>query len=208
MGLLFDWFLKNSESKQIALDYPKLNRLFVSQNGLYRNHDGSIPSLEDFAAHGFSEDEFFLAVYGKTQESIQERLMQRNATKRGNRRKMINSRLVKNTKLLQDSVRGNKKAKTKRNLKVNEFALFAPFGLYSLGVQDGQFSNIIDQSVQLTGSAFGLFEMVGMSDHLDNHAIDNPMDDLMSAMNQNYVDNEVHDVYGFNDSFNSSNDIF
>lgn len=208
MGLLFDWFLKNSDKKQIALDYPKLNRLFLSQNGLYRNHDGSIPSIEDFAAHGFSEDEFFLAVYGTSQESIQERLMQRNATKRSNRRKMINSRLVKNTKLLQDSVHGNKKAKNKRTIKVNEFAMFAPFGLYSLGIQDGQFSNIIDQSVQLTGSAFGLFEMVGMSDHFDNNAIDNSMDDLMSAINQNYINNEVHDLYGIHDDFNSSNNPF
>ncbi|MDD2944367.1 MAG: hypothetical protein PHG15_00855 [Acinetobacter sp.] len=212
MGLLLDWFLKNSEKNQVVLNYTKLNGLFVSQNGLYRNKDGSVPTIDDFKAHGFSEDEFFLAVYGKTQEEIQNRLMRNNAAKRGNRRKMINTRLAKNTKRMADSSNSKKKRKTARSPMVNEFALFAPFGVYTLGVRDGQFNNLIDQSFDLTGTAFGLFEMIGVAG-FDNHGMtDNPLNDLVDAMNENDIDVHIHNIYGehqdFSSGLNDSNDIF
>lgn len=211
MGLLTDWFFKNTKNNQVALNYTKLNSLFLSQNGLYLNKDGSVPTIDDFTKHGFSEDEFFLAVYGKSQKDIQQRLMQNNAAKRGNRRKMINTRLVKNTKRLADSVTTKKKGKTAQKLKVNEFALFAPFGIYALGVRDGQFNNLIDQSFDMTGTAFGLFEMIGVAGFDDQGMTDNPMNDLVDAMNHNDTEMSLHNHYGDDHGFNNSshsNDIF
>lgn len=206
MGLLIDWFLKNTENNQVALDYSKLNSLFLSQNGLYRNKDGSIPTLEDFEQHGLSEDQYFLAVHGQTQSEIQNRLMSRNAAKRANRRNMINTRLAKNTKRNADSIQGDKKHKKTIKPNINEFSLFAPFGIYSLGVRDGQFTNIIEQSFNLTGTTFGLFEMMGIAGFGNDGSMDSSMNDFIDSMNQEALNTHLNDTFDSDQNFNSNFD--
>lgn len=214
MGLLMDWFLQNSKKDQVVLDYSKLNSLFVSQNGLYRNQDGSTPTIEDFEKHGFSEDQYFLAVYGQTQKEIQDRLMQRNATKRGSRRKMINARLAKNSQRLADSVKSKKKRKNPKRFAINEFAFFAPFGIYHFGIRDGSPNYLIELSYQLTGTPLGIFEWFGTP--LYGHdTFENPMDDLMSWVTDDVHNSLVHNHYGPQidhssnyDHHTSGNDIF
>ncbi|MCK4083743.1 hypothetical protein HCY52_07930 [Acinetobacter radioresistens] len=214
MGLLLDWFLKSSEKDQVVLDYSKLNSLFVSQNGLYRNKDGSTPTIEDFEKHGFSEDQYFLAVYGRTQKEIQDRLMQRNANKRGTRRKMINSRLAKNTQRLADSAKSKKKRKTPKQFDINEFAFFAPFGIYHFGVRDGSPNDLIELSYQLTGTPLGIFEWFGAPVY-GHENFENPMDDMMSWVTDDINNELIHNTYGdqidYNNSFDhrtSNNDVF
>lgn len=194
MGFLMNWLLKDTKD-QVALDHAKLKGFFVSQNGLYRNKDGSIPELADFTKYGFTEDQYFLAVHGATQAEMQNRLMAKNALKRSNRRNVMNKRLIKNTQRVSQAAKNSGKRKFRRFINVNDFAFFAPFGLYGVGQRDGQFFNLIELSNQITGTPLGLFDMMMNQGIYDHSLPENPLNDLYDQLNTDYLNTNIHNAY-------------
>jgi hypothetical protein len=182
MGLLFNWFLKDTNTT-ISLNHSKLKAHFNHVNGLYKNLDGSEPSLEDFEKHGFSEEEYFLAVYGQTQEELQNRMMRKYAEKRTDRLNTINKRLILNSKREMQ----NKPIRQSKEIKNNltSLAMFAPFGIYQTVLQNNSFNTFIEDSMTLTGSPLGLIDLLmGENPNGGMFDIDSGMDNLNDQLNE------------------------
>lgn len=143
MGSFFDIF-KFKSNNQSAIDPTKeiLNNNFVLHGNVYRNHDNSIPELEQFLDLGLSVDDYVFYVHGESQSDLQDRIGFELEVAKSNKKRSMEKRL---------KIKASKVKKQPRKINAFEddlysFGMFAPFGFYYAANNFGLNSTFIDAS--------------------------------------------------------------
>ena len=166
MGFLSNLF--SGQDNQLSKDASKLKGLFVSKNGLFRNKDGSIPTVEQFTELGYSEDDYFRLTHGVDQEHLQNRLMQRTKEKRNKRIATMSNRLAANSKKKYKSRNNTQRISNMQQPADYKLMMFSPLSF--MGSPTGE-EKIMELSLLTTGDPFAFFN--GDYSMFDNNSQDN-----------------------------------
>lgn len=152
MGFLSNLF--SGQDNQFSKDAAKLKGLFVSKNGLFRNKNGSLPTVEQFTELGYSEDDYFRLTHGVDQEQLQNRLMQRTREKRNKRISTMSNRLAVNSKKKYKPRNTTQQLSSMQPSADYSLMMFSPLSF--MGSPTGE-EKIMELSLLTTGDPFAFF---------------------------------------------------
>ncbi|WP_436658821.1 hypothetical protein [Acinetobacter sp. P1(2025)] len=129
---IFNKIFHSKQSRSIDDNTEALKaKGFTLKDGLYRNTDGSTPTLADFKELGFTKDEYFKLVYGTSQTELQSKVMLPTRINRNMRFGVMNNRIKLNM--------ANKNKPTTPTLAKNDdwfdrdifgYSMFTPYGVF------------------------------------------------------------------------------